>query len=124
MFNFASACISSSVCRSAYFRLFNIGRVRTFLDHRTAQIAVHALVTSQLDFFMDFQPCYSCSVLTTLVACRLLNPVELLSLTYKAPHNEAPAYITDMLTYYEPHRALLSEGKSLLDVPPGGNFLV
>ena len=42
---------------------------------------------------------------------------KLLLLTYKALSGLAPVYICDLLSYYQPSRALRSADLSLLDVP-------
>ena len=42
---------------------------------------------------------------------------KLLLLTYKALNGLAPVYISDLLSYYQPSRALRSADLSLLDVP-------
>ena len=42
---------------------------------------------------------------------------KLLLLTYKAQHNLAPAYLSDLLTTYKPTRSLRSESKHLLCIP-------
>ena len=39
----------SSVCRSVSFALYNIGKLRMYLDKASAEILVHAFVTSRLD---------------------------------------------------------------------------
>ena len=40
----------SEVCRSSYMHLCNIGGIRKCLDRKTAEILVHALITSRLDY--------------------------------------------------------------------------
>ena len=37
-------------CRTAFFHLFNIRRIRKFLSYDTAQILINAFVTSRLDY--------------------------------------------------------------------------
>ena len=39
---------------------------------------------------------------------------EELLITFKALHNQAPTYLTDLLTYYQPPRLLRSSAKNLL----------
>ena len=39
----------ASICRSAYFHLHAIGRIRKFLDQQSTKQLVHALVLSRLD---------------------------------------------------------------------------
>ena len=40
-----------SVCKSAFYHLWNISRIRKLLSTKTAEILVHACVTSKLDHF-------------------------------------------------------------------------
>jgi hypothetical protein len=40
----------SNVCRSAYFHLYRIGKIRCFLDASTAHRLVHDFVPSRLDY--------------------------------------------------------------------------
>ena len=40
-----------SVCKSAFYHLWNISRLRKLLSTKTAEILVHACVTSKLDHF-------------------------------------------------------------------------
>jgi hypothetical protein len=39
----------SSICRSAYFHLRNIGKIRKFLDEKATEAIVHAFISSRLD---------------------------------------------------------------------------
>ena len=39
----------SSVCQSASFALYNIGKLRPYLDKESAETLVHAFVSSRLD---------------------------------------------------------------------------
>ena len=40
----------ASICKSAYMHLYNIGRIRHCINQKTAEILVHALITSKLDY--------------------------------------------------------------------------
>ena len=40
----------SSVCKSASFALYRIGRIRRFLDQTSAEWLIHAFIISRLDF--------------------------------------------------------------------------
>ena len=134
------------VCRSAYYHLWNIGRVRKYLDTKSAKMAVHSLVTSRLDYHngllyglpagqLEKLQCVQNSAARVVSrACKRdhITPVlhalhwlpvsyrlqfKLLTLTYKAMHGEGPAYMQDMLTPYRPARSLRSGGELLLKVP-------
>ena len=39
----------ASICKSACMHLYNIGRIRHCINQKTAEILVHALITSKLD---------------------------------------------------------------------------
>ena len=40
----------NKACRAAYFRIYNIRHIRTFLTKETTQILVHSLVISGIDY--------------------------------------------------------------------------
>ena len=134
------------VCHSTYYHLRSIGKIRKYLDVSTAQITIHALVTSKLDYLNGLlhglpacqlaklqrvqntaarivsrvpRQCHIMPVLHTLHWLPLKYHVQfkVLILTHKAMHNEGPSYIKDMLVHHNPRRTLHSESKLLLDVP-------
>ena len=136
----------SSVCKSAYFHLRNIARIRKYLTESAAHSIVHAFVTSRIDYCNSLLSGMSKASLSKLQhvqnsAARLVKRVKrtdhitphlfelhwlpvfhrvkfkLLLLTYKALNGLAPVYICDLLSYYQPSRALRSADLSLLDVP-------
>ncbi|KAK2172007.1 hypothetical protein NP493_1002g00002 [Ridgeia piscesae] len=39
-----------SKCKAAYAQLYNIGKVRKYLDHQSAEKLIHALVHSHIDY--------------------------------------------------------------------------
>ena len=39
-----------SKCRAAYAKLYNIGKVRKYLDHQSAEKLIHALVHNHIDY--------------------------------------------------------------------------
>ena len=39
-----------SKCRAAYAQLYNIGKIRKYLDHQSAEKLIHALVLSHIDY--------------------------------------------------------------------------
>ena len=134
----------SSVCKSAYFHLRNIERIQKYLTESAVHSLVHAFVTSRIDYCNSLLSGMSKVSLWKLQhvqnsAARLKQtdhitphllelhwlPVfhrvkfKLLLLTYKALNGLDPVYmyICDLLSYYQPSRALRSAGLSLLDVP-------
>ena len=136
----------SEVCRSSYFHLHNLARIRKCLDRHTAEIMVHSLITSRLDYCNSVLYGASAGSLRRLQmvqnsAARILTctrrrdhitpilqdlhwlPVryriqyKALLLTYKTINEHAPTYMKDMLHSYQSGRALRSSNKLLLQVP-------
>lgn len=136
----------TAVCKSAWFHLRSIGRIRKFLDFEATKLVVHALVTSRLDSLNALLyglPSYDIARVQRVqnAAARVVSrtrkhdhitmvlkslhwlPVQyritfkILTLTYKALHGEAPVYISDLLTAYQPGRNLRSAQQYLLVVP-------
>lgn len=133
-------------CKSAYFHLRNIAKIRKFLPKSDAEKLIHAFVTSRLDYCNSlFAACPKKYIrnfqLVQNAAARLLTgtkrmehitpvleslhwlPVKfriqfkVLLLTYKALSGMAPSYLRDELTPYFPSRALRSQNAGLLVVP-------
>ena len=115
-------------CQAAFFHLFNIRRIRKFLNHETVQISsVNAFVTSRLDYcniLLYGLPATQLNKLQRVqnAAARLIcnisrsdhiSPIlfelhwlpikyrinfKILLITYKALHGLAPNYITELIT--------------------------
>lgn len=136
----------SSVCKSSFFHLRNIARIRKYLTPDAARLLVHALITSKLDYCNSLLyglPKYIIQKLQYVqnAAARLIHqssrydhispilaelhwlPVEkriqfkILLITYNALHNRAPPYIKELLQPYKPVRTLRSSKKNLLNKP-------
>ena len=136
----------TDICKSCYFNIRNIYRIRKFLSTEHTKILVNAFVTSRLDncnSLLYGLPCYLLHKLQLVQNCaaRLILggskfdhitpllrelhwlPVEhritfkLLLITFKALNNLAPCYITNLLHLYTPNRLLRSSSKFLLQVP-------
>ena len=112
----------NSVCKSAFYHLFNISRIRKFLSSKTTEVLVHAFVSSKLDYCNSLLynvPKYVMKQLQSVqnAAARLITcsrkyditpvlsdlhllPVNerILLLTFKALHQQAPTYIQDFVT--------------------------
>ena len=137
----------SSVCRSASFALYNIGKLRTYLDQASTEMLVHAFVSSRLDSCNSLLYGLPQNELERLqrvqnAAARPVSGVKgrvhmtpvlrklhwlpiskrvmfkILLLTFKAINGLASQYIVDMLTVYSPSRNLRSTAKGLLLKPP------
>ena len=119
----------ANVCKSASFSLYRIGRIRKFLNRSTTEKLVHAFITSRLDYCNSLYSHLPVSLTSRLQriqnsAARLVTlsrkhehitpilydlhwlPVsqrvdfKLLLLTYKCLHDQAPAYLSSLLTYH------------------------
>ncbi|XP_068671160.1 uncharacterized protein [Montipora foliosa] len=134
------------LCKSAFFSLKNISKIRKFLDRDNTKRLVHAFISSKID--------YCNSILIGLpneeidkiqhvqnAAARLISgtkkyasitpiliklhwlPViarieyKILLTVFKSLNNLAPEYISELLNQYNPPRALRSANKNLLIVP-------
>ena len=125
----------------------NIGRLRKYLDQQTCEKLVHAFITSKLDScnsLLTGLPDSEISKLQSVQnsAARLvmrtkkndhITPVlrslhwlpiraridfKVLVLVFKALHNQAPDYIAELISKYNPIRSLRSSDQLLLNVPP------
>ena len=136
----------TAICKSAFYHLRKISLIRKYLTVDAAQLLVHALVTSKLDYCNSLlygSPKYLIKQLQRVqnAAARVVTvspkfchitpvlknlhwlPIDLriefkiLTITYKALHDLAPAYIKNLLKNYYPPRELRSSKKNLLVVP-------
>ena len=130
-------------CKSIYSHLRRIGSIRRYLSNETCQIIIHATLSAKLDYCNSLLyglPDNTISLLQRAqnAAARIITrtrkftpitpvlahlhwlPVRLridykiLLLTFKAIHNQTPAYISDLLQPYIPTRTLRSSTKKLL----------
>ena len=136
----------NAVCKSAFFHLRNISKIRKFLTPETTKATIHAFVTSKIDYcncllfglpnylLQRLQRVLNCAArvvyqsnkydhITPLLMELHWLPVEqrinfkILLITYKALNGQAPTYITDLLCYYRPARPLRSSTQNLLRNP-------
>ncbi len=135
-----------AVTRAAHFHLRNISKIRKFLTNESAEIAIHAFVTSKIDYCNSLLYGLPKNLISKLqrvqnTAARIITrtgkydhispvlqklhwlPVEqrvrfkILLLTYKCLNDLAPAYLSELLTPYKPGRVLRSADQGLLVVP-------
>ncbi len=135
-----------ALCRSAYFHLSNIGRIRHLLSDRAAEQLVHAFVTARLDNGNSLLLGITKTQIARLqrvqnMAARIVTrtrrsehitpilhslhwlPVsyriqyKILLLTFKALNGLAPAYLAELLQPHQPARLLRSTVQHLLTVP-------
>ena len=136
----------AQLCKSSFYHLRKIARIRSYLTPETAKLLLHAFVTSKLDYCNSLLygvPKYQILRLQRIqnVAARLvtatsrydhISPVlkqlhwlpvaqrikfKILLLTYKALKDCAPSYIKDLLQPYVPTRCLRSASHNLLKKP-------
>ncbi len=125
----------NSVCKCAFFHLTLIGRIRKYLDVRSAKSLVHALVLSRIDYANSLLFGVPKSLLGKLqrvknVAARLIvgvgkyerisDHLKLLQwlpveeqvlfktalMTFRCLNNTAPPYLSSHVKLYEPKRNL------------------
>ena len=135
-----------SLCRSTFYQLHRIGRIRRYLDVDSTKRLVHALVLSRLDSCNSLLYGLPQGLISKLqrvqnacariILCRdkyahltpmFLElhwlPVELriqfkiLVLAFKCIHGQAPVYLSDLVTVHNPVRSLRSANRLLLDQP-------
>ncbi len=136
----------SHVTKTAFFHLRNIAKLRNMLSISDAEKLVNAFMTSRLDYcnaLLGGCPASSINKLQIVqnAAARVLTrsrkydhitpilqslhwqPIKfcisykILSLAYKALNDLAPAYLTNLLSHYNPTRSLRSQNSGLLVVP-------
>lgn len=136
----------SSICKSSYYHLWNIARIRRYLSNSDAAKVIHALVTSRVDCCNAVLAGLPMSLLSRLQrvlnsAARVLvrarkfdhiTPVlkdlhwlpvpkridyKILTLVFKALNNTAPKYITDLISIKQCRYPLRSATSPLLIVP-------
>ena len=136
----------TAVCKSAFFHLRNICKIRKFLNTETTKSLVHAFITSKVDYcnsllygvpkylLLRLQRVLNCAArivfksnkydhITPLLKELHWLPIEqrikfkILLITFKALNKQAPNYITDLLIPYKPSRSLRSSTRNFLMKP-------
>jgi hypothetical protein len=136
----------NNVCQNGYYEIRNIGKIRKYLDDKSAAALVHAFVTSKLDYCNSLYQGLPKKLLNKLqrvlnMAARVvtrtkkydhITPVlsslhwlpvheriqyKILILTFKALNGMAPAYLTELLKPYQPARVIRSANHKLLEIP-------
>ncbi len=130
----------SSVCKTAFFNLKNISKLRTMLLMSNAEMLIHAFITSRLDY---------CNALLGGCSARLINKLQtrvftrtrkydhispvlstlhwlpikhrigfkILLITYKALNGLAPQYLSEHLSHCSSPRPLRSKKSGYLIIP-------
>ena len=136
----------TKVVQSCFAQLRQLSKVRSFLSPTLFETVIHAFISSRIDYCNALYSGISKRNILRLqliqnTAARLLThtrrsdhitpvlaalhwlPVsfridfKILLLVFKALNGQAPAYILEMLTPYEPDRSLRSSDRALLMVP-------
>ena len=136
----------NNICKTAFYHLRNIAKMRKFLTHRQCEILIHALVSLKLDYCNVLLSGLQQSRIDRLQhvqnsAARLLTatsrydhvtpvlrslhwlPVsaridfKILLLVFKVLNGLGPLYLSELLEPYIPNRNLRSAKKKLLVVP-------
>ena len=133
----------NSTCKSAFYHLRNIARIRKFISLKTTETLVHAFVNSKLDYCNSLAyglPKYLLQKLQYVqnAAARLITGIrkhhhitpilmdlhwlpvneriqfKILLLTFKSLNGLAPGYIDEMIQRYVPNRKLRLSSAFLL----------
>ena len=136
----------NAVCKTSYMHLYNISKIRCYLDKHSLACIIHAFVTCRLDYGNALLCGYPESQIQKLqrvldVAARLISgrrkydhitpvlkelhwlPVvrriqfKVVTTVFKAMHDTGPAYLQELIVPYAPSRGLRSREHNLLCVP-------
>ena len=126
----------SAICKSAFFNIRSISRIRKFLSVDSAKALVHCYMLYGLPKHLVHRLQLAQNCAARLILCGrkhdhvtpLLKelhwlPVEqriifkILLLTFKALNNLYPSYISDLLETYKPTKSLRSSSRNLLAIP-------
>ena len=137
----------NNICRNGSLALRRIGKIRCYLNYRSTETVVHALVTSLLDNcnslliglpekqISKLQRIQNSAARLVMLAKRRdhITPIlkdlhwlpikyriqyKVLLITFKALNGTAPHYISELICSYTPSRCLRSSSQNLLTVPP------
>ena len=140
-FNLDNICSLSShitsICKSASFALYRIGRIRSILDRTYTEKLIHAFITSRLDYcnslllhapdyllkgIQSIQNSAARLVCRTKKSCHitpLIFPLhwlpvaqriefKVLVTVFKILHNQAPSYLCELISFRQPARTTRS----------------
>ncbi len=136
----------SSVVGSSFFHLRSLSKIKPFLSEVSLETAIHAFITSRLDYCNSLyygiskiqiyrlqivqnaaarflKGCKTFDHITPILRSLHWLPVQhriefkILLLVYKSLNNLAPPYLTNLLHPYIPTRRLRAEEKCILQIP-------
>jgi hypothetical protein len=136
----------NNICKTSYFYIRLLGKLRKLLDKETGAMITHAFVTSRLDYCNSLLYGISSSLTTKLqhilnTAARIVTRTKIGNhitpvlkslhwlpvvqhcafktalLTFKVIHGLAPSYLCELIRYRSTARDLRSINDVLLDVP-------
>ena len=136
----------NELCRSAFYHIRNISRIRPCLSIDSTKALVHALVTSRLEHcnallyglpdYLIQRLQYVMIAAAKVITCRRkfyhVTPLlielhwlpvhqrivfKILLYTFKALHGATPTYLTELITPYVPRQAPRSADQLLLEQP-------
>jgi hypothetical protein len=144
--NFKLRSHVSQICRSCFYHMRDIRRIRRYLSLQNAKTLAHAMVTSRLDYcnsllfglaakdIQKLQRVQNCLARVLTKSSPLTRSTPLLHslhwlpvkfriqfkinlITYKTLATEQPSYLHDLLATSIPNRSLRSNKQKLLSVP-------
>ena len=136
----------NKLCKSLNYSIFNIGKVRKYLDTSTAEILVNSLVTSKMDYcnsllygineyqLDQIQRCQNnaARVITLTRKYDHIRPslhslhwlpvryriiFKILAIAHKSLYDEGPVYLQHLLSWYNPELGLRTGGQYQLYQP-------
>ena len=136
----------NNICKTAFFHLRNIAKIRKFLSYRQCEVLIHAFISSKLDHCnallsglqksqvkrLQYVQNSAARLLTSTSRYEHVTPVlrslhwlpvsaridfKILLLVFKVLNGLGPLYLCELLEPYIPNRNLRSSRKKLLMVP-------
>ena len=120
--NFTMVTHVNKICKAAFYHLYNIARIRKYLNRQSTEALVHALVTSLVDYSngllcakpylcklqrvqnaaarLVFRACHTSPFLFELHWLPIKSRIDfkVILITFKAIHGFAPKYISDLIS--------------------------
>ena len=143
--NFTMATHVNKICKATFYHLYNIARIRKYLNRQSTEALVHALVTSRVDYcngllyanpylcklqrvqnaearlvFRAPKFCHTSPFLFELHWLSMKSRIDfkVILITFKAIHGFAPKYISDLISIKSKSNYSLRSNDELLLSPP------